>query len=1201
MEQIHSLLKRQLRRHFGDQFNIPQEWQGFIDSVNDAYWESDSDRGMLEHSLELSSYELLQANSEMRAIFLAIPDLLFRLDAEGKILNYKAGATTDLFLHPKELLGKRIQDVPLKHVSDKFHEAIQQVQNSKTIINFEYSLSIQDQPLFFEARLVPLPEDQIVIIIRNITERKQAEEALHKREEAQRFFSERLTRVLKTINELSKIESYDEFCRRSVELALERLGFDRVGLCFLSEDRQTLFGVYGTDEEGHLRNEKHLKRPIKDTPTVELLLKGQESVLFFKEEVLYNDQIHQVGIGDHAVTRLWNGENIIGIYAVDNLIRQTAITDEDLKILDIYGTSMGHLFTLKRAEEDLFNSQQMLRMVLDTIPQRVFWKDRELFFVGCNKPLALDCGYSDPNELIGKTDYETASAKAAEFYRTDDRQVIETGQPKLNYEESQIKPDGSLGWLRTSKLPLRDKVGRVIGVLGTYEDITEQKRAMEALTLLSHTVKSIGESISITDLRNNILFVNEAFLKTYGYTEQEIIGKSISIVTYDPVINDQEVLRETIKGGWQGELMNRKKDGTVFSIFLSTSIVNDERGQPIGLVGVATDITKHKHAEEALQESNDKLRNIVENSTNLFYSRNTDQVFTYLSPQVKNILDCEPEEALVNFTNFMTINSINKLGCDLANKAVQTGARQETYELELMSRKGRRVWVEMQEAPVVKNGKTISIVGAATDITERRWAERALQVSEKKYRDIVTWAPIGIYQSTLAGKLLSCNSSIAELLGYDNVNELVGCNMGQAVYFDDKDRERFIAKDNTTEKKATFSHETRWKTKNGSIIWVLMTVHDVRDKSSEILYYEGFVFDITERKHAEESLRESEERYRLLVENSTDIVTEISGEDKYLYVSPNVKSILDFEPMDLVGTEVLSRVYGKDKAVIGEILSKLGGSATYRYRDRMGGWHWFESSGRVYYTSSGEQRMVMVSRDITQRRKAEQELELSRKQLQHFTEHLEHVLEEERKRISRELHDELGQLLTILKFDISWLRLEGIKSDSETIAKIDGMLESVNEALASVKRIAKEIRPPQLDALGLVGAIQWDIDQTEKKTGLKGIVSVEPADFEIKGQISTVLYRVFREALTNILRHAQAEQIFIRLSQRLDSVILTIRDDGRGITKKELKGTSSLGLVGIRERIRMVGGTLVIEGKTGSGTLLSIEVPLKKKNGESKS
>jgi len=116
----------------------------------------------------------------------------------------------------------------------------------------------------------------------------------------------------------------------------------------------------------------------------------------------------------------------------------------------------------------------------------------------------------------------------------------------------------------------------------------------------------------------------------------------------------------------------------------------------------------------------------------------------------------------------------------------------------------------------------------------------------------------------------------------------------------------------------------------------------------------------------------------------------------------------------------------------------------------------------------------------------------------------------------------------------------------------------------------------------------------EKKTGLKGTVTVELADDEIKGQISTVLYRVFREALTNILRHANAEQIFIKLSQRLGSIIFTIKDDGRGIKKKELQGTTSLGIVGIRERVRMIGGTFTIEGKTGSGTVLSVEVPLRK-------
>ncbi|MEW6351839.1 MAG: PAS domain S-box protein, partial [Thermodesulfobacteriota bacterium] len=131
----------------------------------------------------------------------------------------------------------------------------------------------------------------------------------------------------------------------------------------------------------------------------------------------------------------------------------------------------------KRAEEELFNSKQMLRLILDTIPQRVFWKDVNSVFVGGNKPLVQDAGYDDPSELIGKTDYECASLETAELYRADDREVMETGVSKLNYEEPQVKPDGSAAWLRTSKMPLRDRDGRVIGVLGTYEDITERKRS----------------------------------------------------------------------------------------------------------------------------------------------------------------------------------------------------------------------------------------------------------------------------------------------------------------------------------------------------------------------------------------------------------------------------------------------------------------------------------------------------------------------------------------------------------------------------------------------------------------------------------------------------------------------------------------------------------------------------------------------------
>jgi len=177
VEQLHSLLKRQLRRYFGDQFRIPEGWQEFVGAVNAAYRESDADREMLERALDLSSQELLQANSEMHAIFQAIPDLLFRLDSKGTILGYEAGGTTHFFLQPQELLGKRIQDIPLKGVGDKFRKAIQ-ARETRSVASIEYSLLIQGQQHYYEARLLPLFEDQIVVVIRNITERKQAEETL---------------------------------------------------------------------------------------------------------------------------------------------------------------------------------------------------------------------------------------------------------------------------------------------------------------------------------------------------------------------------------------------------------------------------------------------------------------------------------------------------------------------------------------------------------------------------------------------------------------------------------------------------------------------------------------------------------------------------------------------------------------------------------------------------------------------------------------------------------------------------------------------------------------------------------------------------------------------------------------------------------------------------------------------------------------
>ncbi len=191
MEDIHSLLKRQLKKYFGT-LHVPAPWERFIKAVDAAYKEFDTDRTMLERSLDLSSQELLQANSEMRAIFQAIPDLLFRLSNDGTILDCKVGGTADLYLSAEELIGRRIQDVPPEEVGGRFTEMVRLVGETKSVACFEYSLAMQNQISFYEARLLPLLDDQIIAIIRNITSRKEAEEALRESEEKYRTLVENI-------------------------------------------------------------------------------------------------------------------------------------------------------------------------------------------------------------------------------------------------------------------------------------------------------------------------------------------------------------------------------------------------------------------------------------------------------------------------------------------------------------------------------------------------------------------------------------------------------------------------------------------------------------------------------------------------------------------------------------------------------------------------------------------------------------------------------------------------------------------------------------------------------------------------------------------------------------------------------------------------------------------------------------------------
>ncbi|MDD2660233.1 MAG: PAS domain S-box protein, partial [Methylococcales bacterium] len=272
----------------------------------------------------------------------------------------------------------------------------------------------------------------------------------------------------------------------------------------------------------------------------------------------------------------------------------------------------------KQAEITIRESLDLLRSVIENVPDRVFWKDRNSRYLGCNTLFAQDAGCSSPDELTGRTDFDMVWKNQAGLYQEDDMAVMESGIPKLNFEESLTRFEGDRIWVRTSKIPLRDRDDLVIGILGVYEDITGRRQTEDQLRKLAQAVEQSPESIVITNLDAKIEYVNEAFLNNSGYSRDEVIGRNPSILqsgktpreTYQNLWND-------ISQGqtWKGEFINKRKDGREYAEFAIISPLRQPDGNITHYVGVKEDITGKKRLGEELDRHRHNLEELVETRT----------------------------------------------------------------------------------------------------------------------------------------------------------------------------------------------------------------------------------------------------------------------------------------------------------------------------------------------------------------------------------------------------------------------------------------------------------------------------------------------------------------------------------------------------------------------------------------------------------
>jgi PAS domain S-box-containing protein len=432
MGAMHSLLKRQLKRHFGEAFDLPPQWRDFIERVNDAYGEFDGDRRMLEHSLELSSQELLDANAELRAVFQAIPDVVFRLDHAGTILDIKAGAASDLMLERRALAGKRIQNVPLKDVGREFARAIDQVVAQNAPVGIEYSAVMHGQESHYEARLVPLPERQIAVVIRNVTERKQSLRLLGAAVEQS---SESI--VIADANLTSPGARYlfvnPAFTRMTGYSAAEAVGQTPGLLHGPKTDRAELRRMFETLRAG-------------DSYAGVMTAYRKDG-----SEFLLERQVVPIRNSNGVVT------NFLGI--------QRDITAS------------------RQAETALRESDEKFRQLAENIND-VFWirsaDMRELHYI--SPAFERIWGRSAESQYATATQWSDAIVPAdRERAREATAKLRDGDTPTLSIEYRIARPDGEIRWLHVRGFQVRGADGKVIRLAGIATDITERKQTEQVL------------------------------------------------------------------------------------------------------------------------------------------------------------------------------------------------------------------------------------------------------------------------------------------------------------------------------------------------------------------------------------------------------------------------------------------------------------------------------------------------------------------------------------------------------------------------------------------------------------------------------------------------------------------------------------------------------------------------------------------------
>jgi PAS domain S-box-containing protein len=625
-------------------------------------------------------------------------------------------------------------------------------------------------------------------------------------------------------------------------------------------------------------------------------------------------------------------------------------------------------------------------------------------------------------------------------------------------------------------------------------------------------------------------------------------------------------------------------------------------GEFAGFIGSCIDITEQKLTEERLRANEVQLNYAQRLSKVGSWEFHIETDISYWSKENRRILGM-PDDAPANLSTF--INCVHPKDREKVLESARTvSSTGETEELQyrIIRPDGEvRFLHSVFEALRDDQNKAVRIVGATQDITDQIRAIKLLRESEERLRFAHKAANIGTFDWNIETGVSAWTPELETMHGLPAGGYPTTREAWEDLIHPD-DRARVV-------QRVTDSYETgepveeEWR-----VIWPDRSVHWLagrwqvfKNATGEPLRVTGVNIDITYRKRMEEALRQSEERFSLAIKATNDAIWDIDLENGIVSWNETYSVLYGRPPetsdswqwwIDRIHPEDRERTVGGLHAAIGSTASSW--TCEYRFQRADGRWAYVYDRAYITRDASGAGRRVIgAMQDLTERKRAEAELRENEQQLQSLAGSLLSAQEEERRRISRELHDDLTQRLAGLAMELGTLATEFPRASQRLKARLGALQRNVVEAAESSRHMAYQLHPAELDDLGLATALRTYCEDFGRY-GIAVEFASRNLPESVNREVASCLYRIAQESLRNVAQHANSRRAWVTLEGRSDCILLQVRDDGVGFPVESLRAGGGLGLVSMQERVRHLNGSLAIQSKPEQGTVITVEVPLPK-------